>query len=125
MLQIEHIGYDTELDTVSILDENGGTNNDAEYLALIAGLELAIKLNIRCILVRGDSELIIKQVTGKYQVRATNLIPLHNTVKLLERQFDEIKYEHVKREFNKRADKLANTALDKKTVESIPNLFHL
>ena len=116
---------DTELDTVSILDESGGTNNDAEYLALIAGLELAIKLNIRCILVRGDSELIIKQVTGKYQVRATNLIPLHNTVKMLERQFDEIKYEHVKREFNKRADKLANTALDKKTVESIPNLFHL
>ena len=107
---------DTELDTVSRLDESGGTNNDAEYLALIAGLELAIKLNIRSILVRGDSELIIKQVTDKYQVKATNLIPLHNTVKMLEQKFDEIKYEHVKRDFNKRADKLANMALDKKTV---------
>jgi|TARA_B110000285_G_scaffold142882_1_gene159665 deoxyadenosine/deoxycytidine kinase/ribonuclease HI len=106
---------DTELDTVSILDESGGTNNDAEYLSLIAGLELAIKLNIKSILVRGDSELIIKQVTGEYQVRATNLIPLHNKVKVLEEKFNKISYGHVKREFNKRADKLANMALDKKT----------
>ena len=64
---------------------------------------------------RGDSELIIKQVIGEYQVRAANLIPLHNKVKVLEQNFDEIKYEHVKREFNKQADKLANMALDKKT----------
>jgi ribonuclease HI len=75
--------------------------------------KLAKEHKITC---KNDSELIIKQIIGKYQVKATNLIPLHNTVKMLEQKFDEIKYEHVKREFNKRADKLANMALDKKTL---------
>ena len=106
--------YGDTITTYSKISENGGSNNEAEYLSLIQGLKLAIKSKIRNITVKGDSSLIINQVTGKYQVRADNLIPLHETVKILEMNFDNIKYEHVKREFNKEADKLANMALDKK-----------
>lgn len=100
--------------TCSKVYEKGGSNNDAEYMSLIQGLKLAINSKIRNITVKGDSSLIISQVIGKFQVRAENLIPLHETVKVLEMNFDNIKYEHVKREFNKDADKLANMALDKK-----------
>ena len=98
----------------SEVSENGGSNNDAEYLSLIAGLKLAIRSQIKTLNVKGDSALIINQVTGKFQVKAENLIPLHNTVKELEKNFYNIDYQHVKREFNKDADKLANQSLDKK-----------
>jgi len=90
----------------------GGTNNVAEYKALIEGLRLAIQNNITNILVKGDSQLIINQMTGKYKVKADKLIPLYNDAKDLERQFTDISYQHIKREFNKQADKLANLALD-------------
>ena len=102
------------LHSCSEVSENGGSNNDAEYLSLIAGLKLAIRSQIKTLNVKGDSALIINQVTGKFQVKAENLIPLHNTVKELEKNFYNIDYQHVKREFNKDADKLANQSLDKK-----------
>ena len=90
----------------------GGTNNVAEYKALIEGLRLALQNNITNILVKGDSQLIINQMTGKYKVNADKLIPLYNDAKYLERQFTNISYQHIKREYNKAADKLANLALD-------------
>ena len=91
---------------------SAGTNNEAEYMALIKGLNMAIDYNIKRIRVEGDSNLILNQMIGKYQVKAQNLIPLYNCAKLLEEQFDYIEYKHIKREFNKEADKLANKALD-------------
>ena len=92
--------------------ENGGTNNEAEYLSLIKGLELAIYSNMNALHVEGDSSLIINQMKGTNKVNAKNLIPLHTQAKELEKRFHYIDYKHVKREFNKEADKLANMALD-------------
>jgi len=91
---------------------SSGTNNEAEYYALIKGLKLALDCNIKSIIVEGDSNLIINQMMGKYQVKAENLIPLYNSAKILDEQFDHIEYRHIRREFNKEADKLANKALD-------------
>jgi len=93
-------------------NENGGTNNEAEYLSLIKGLELALHSDIKAIHVEGDSSLIINQMKGTNKVNAKNLIPLHTQAKELEKKFHYIDYKHVKREFNKEADKLANMALD-------------
>lgn len=93
-------------------NENGGTNNEAEYLSLIKGLELALHSDINTIHVEGDSSLIINQMKGTNKVNAKNLIPLHTQAKELEKKFHYIDYKHVKREFNKEADKLANMALD-------------
>ena len=94
------------------LYEEGGTNNDAEYLSLIEGLQLARDADIKHLHVKGDSSLVINQVTGKFQVRAENLLPLYNRVKILENCFTNISYQHIRREFNKLADALANKALD-------------
>tara|TARA_B110000037_G_scaffold222319_1_gene296658 strand:- start:4601 stop:5887 length:1287 start_codon:yes stop_codon:yes gene_type:complete len=93
-------------------NDNGGTNNEAEYLSLIKGLELAIYSNMNALHVEGDSSLIINQMNGTNKVNAKNLIPLHTQAKELEKRFHYIDYKHVKREFNKEADKLANMALD-------------
>lgn len=93
--------------------KTNGTNNEAEYLSLIKGMRLALKYNIKSIRVEGDSNLILNQMSGKYQVKAENLIPLYNAAKLLESEFNIISYHHIRREFNKEADKLANQALDK------------
>ena len=93
-------------------NDNGGTNNEAEYLSLIKGLELAIYSNMNALHVEGDSSLIINQMNGTNKVNAKNLIPLHTQAKELEKRFHYIDYKHVKREFNKEADKLANLALD-------------
>ncbi len=89
-----------------------GTNNVAEYKALIDGLEMAKENSITKINIQGDSQLIINQMTGVYKVKAENLIPLYEKAKQLETYFDKINYSHIKREFNKAADKLANLALD-------------
>jgi ribonuclease HI len=93
-------------------NENGGTNNEAEYLSLIKGLELALQSDMNALHIEGDSSLIINQMNGTNKVNAKNLIPLHKQAKELERKFHYIDYKHIKREFNKDADKLANKALD-------------
>ena len=102
---------------------SSGTNNEAEYYALIKGLKLALDCNIKSIIVEGDSNLIINQMTGKYQVKAENLIPLYNSAKILDEQFDYIEYRHIRREFNKEADKLANKALDTNTCSGCHPTF--
>ena len=102
---------------------SSGTNNEAEYYALIKGLKLALDCNIKSIIVEGDSNLILNQMTGKYQVKAENLIPLYNSAKILDEQFDYIEYRHIKREFNKEADKLANKALDTNTCSGCYPIF--
>ena len=94
------------------LMKNRGTNNVSEYMALIDGLQMAIEHNITNINIEGDSQLIINQMTGKYNVKAENLKPLYEEAKLLSENFNNINYKHIKREYNKQADKLANEALD-------------
>lgn len=93
---------------------DSATNNVAEYFGLIRGLKRALKMNIRSLIVKGDSQLIIKQMKGEYQVKSESMIELYNIAKEFESQFKNISYEHVYRKYNKRADQLSNEGLLKK-----------
>ncbi|USZ72528.1 ribonuclease HI [Natronosalvus halobius] len=88
------------------------TNNQAEYEALIAALEGARDYGYDEVHVRGDSELIVKQVRGEYNTNNPELREKRVTVHELLREFDEWTLEHVPREVNDRADALANEAMD-------------
>ncbi len=87
------------------------TNNQAEYSGLIIGLTRAIELNIKSLLVNGDSLLVINQMNGKYKCHSENVLPFYHTAKELSSKFDNIQYHHIFRNFNKRADKLSNIAI--------------
>jgi len=89
------------------------TNNTAEYNGLILGLTKAIEMKINNLVVKGDSELIIKQMTGEYKVSAPNLKYLFNNEKKLEKKISNICYKHIYREKNTVADRLANEGLTK------------
>ncbi|MDD4859240.1 MAG: ribonuclease HI family protein [Dehalococcoidales bacterium] len=88
------------------------TNNQAEYRALIAGLQQAISLGAKEVEIRSDSELMVRQLTGRYRVKNAGLKPLYDeAVKLLSR-FTRCSYVNIPREQNCEADALANRALD-------------
>jgi ribonuclease HI len=87
------------------------TNNASEYTGLILGMKKAINEGIKTITVKGDSQLVIKQMKGEYKVNSSNLEELYKTAKTLENSFDKIQYEHVYRKDNKRADELSNQGL--------------
>jgi ribonuclease HI len=87
------------------------TNNEAEYNGLIIGLNKAIELNIKSLLVNGDSLLVINQMTGKYKCHSQNLLPFYNSAKELSKKFEAIQFQHIYRDFNKRADELSNIAI--------------
>ena len=89
------------------------TNNFAEYSALLAGLEEALKREAREIDIRMDSELAIKQLQGVYRVKNANLRPLYEKAKTLLARFTAHGLQHVPRAENKKADALANEALDR------------
>lgn len=87
------------------------TNNVAEYHGLLMGLQKATALNIKNITVKGDSMLIIKQLKGEFKVKSPAMIPLFEMAQAFIQKIDVVKYEHVYREYNKRADALANAGL--------------
>lgn len=89
------------------------TNNVAEYTAVIRGLERALELGATDVLLRSDSQLLINQLTGRYRVKTPHLQPLHRRVRELGARFDAIEYEHVRRERNTEADRLANLGVDR------------
>lgn len=88
------------------------TNNEAEYQAAIAGVEAALGLGATRIELRMDSQLVVRQLEFRYQVRHPRLKPFFARLLELRRQFAEFTVLHVPREQNKRADELANLALD-------------
>jgi ribonuclease HI len=88
------------------------TNNQAEYQALLIGLQEAVKLAPARLTVRMDSELIVKQLNGEYRVRNRDLQPLHDRARELMEQLTDVKVVHVPREENVDADRLANQAID-------------
>ena len=90
------------------------TNNQAEYNGLLLGLDYAVNLNIGSIYVEGDSLLVINQMTGKFKCESPNIINLYNKAKHLETKFDFIEFNHIYRNLNKRADELANIAIENK-----------
>ena len=84
------------------------TNNEAEYTGLILGLNTALKQGITELQVRGDSQLVIRQMQGKYKVNSPKLAPLHKCATTLAAKFTKIDYDHVYRDKNQRADALSN-----------------
>ncbi len=109
---------------VMIQEENGpmerevwkfigeATNNVAEYEALLLALREAGRLKSAGVRIRSDSELLVRQVEGRYRVRNPRLIVLHSQVCDLIRTISSFHIEHVDRELNRRADALANRAID-------------
>jgi len=88
------------------------TNNQAEYTAIIIGLEKALELGATEVDVRMDSELATKQLNGEYKVKDQGLAKLFLQVKNLLHDFDQVTFRHVYREQNTEADALVNSCLD-------------
>lgn len=88
-----------------------GTNNFAEYTALIRALRIAIYFNTRALKIRTDSELAVKQVSGDYKVSNKNIKPLYDEVVRLKKMINSCRIEHVTRNLNEKADYLAGKAI--------------
>jgi ribonuclease HI len=101
----------------NLLEERGeligeGTNNVAEYKALLLGISRAAELGASEVELIGDSELVVRQVKGEYKVKDAALRELHAQVRDALRQFEDWSIRHVRREQNERADGLVNQTLD-------------
>src|SRR5271156_3026046 len=94
------------------------TNNVAEYYALLAALGYAATHDIRALRIRSDSELLVRQMQGRYKVKSADLKPLYERAAILSRQLKYFAIEHVRREQNRDADALASVALDSGPVNS-------
>src|SRR4051794_13722353 len=90
------------------------TNNVAEYTALITCMEEAKRLGAKRVKVRGDSELVVRQMTGQYRVKHPDLIPLYREAKGLFDSFEQATIEHNYRHKNELADRLGNLAMDRR-----------
>lgn len=90
------------------------TNNQAEYVALIRAMLIAIYFKTKFLKIRSDSELVVRQLLGEYQVNNSQIKKLYDKVMELKKQIPNFKIEHVMRNFNERADYLAKKAADKK-----------
>ena len=101
----------TEIYSKSLYVGDKETNNIAEYTGLIIGLTEAVNLKIKNLNVKGDSELIIKQMNDEYKVKSINILQLFKNAKKLTESFNEITFNHVYRNDNIRADELANNSL--------------
>lgn len=88
------------------------TNNVAEYTAVKRALELCQKEEVSSLTLRSDSELMVKQMTGIYRVKSPDLKPIFLECQSLAKSFSDFCVEHVRREKNEQADRLANEALD-------------
>jgi probable phosphoglycerate mutase len=89
------------------------TNNFAEYSALLAALEFAITNGHRSLRVVSDSELMVKQMKGQYRVNSPELRPLYDEAKRRVPRLEHFQIQHVLREKNRHADRLANLAMDR------------
>jgi ribonuclease HI len=106
--------YDPEGETAREMSRYLGraTNNVAEYMGLLMGLEEALRLGVKRLRVESDSELLVRQLNGIYRVKEPRLIELHRKAKALLRRFESHRVQHVYREENRIADKLANRGID-------------
>jgi ribonuclease HI len=89
-----------------------GTNNIAEYTALIIGLEEALRHDVEDLEVRMDSKLVVEQMNGRWRVRDAKLRPLATRARELLGRFPEWRLRHIPRDENAVADLLANRAID-------------
>lgn len=112
-------GYGVRIQSAdgTVLDELHGalgiaTNNVAEYNGLLAALQWAVNNNVNRLHIRADSELLVKQMRGEYKVKNPGLQALYVRARLLVAQLGDVKFEHVRREFNTDADRLSNLGMD-------------
>jgi ribonuclease HI len=89
------------------------TNNQAEYKGVLQAIKKAKELKAKEITFYLDSELIVKQMNGQYRVKNRDLIPLYMEIRKYILEFQKVEFNHVRREYNKEADALANMAMDK------------
>ena len=102
------------------------TNNIAEYAALLALLEHARTLHPAALRIRSDSELLIRQMEGRYRVKDPSLRILHTAARRMIDRIPGVKLEHVPRERNREADALANRAMDEEGSSGpLPEAFRL
>jgi ribonuclease HI len=106
--------YDESNNKIAEISNHIGvaTNNQAEYLAIIAGLERVVSLGYKNVIVKADSELVIMQINGLYKIRNTALRPLYQKVVQLTGALENVILTYIPREQNADADALANRALD-------------
>jgi broad specificity phosphatase PhoE/ribonuclease HI len=88
------------------------SNNVAEYRGLIAGLQAALDLGASVVEVRMDSKLVVEQMSSRWKVKHPDMQVLAREAAALVRQFDKVTFQHMRREFNKHADRLANEGMD-------------
>jgi ribonuclease HI len=100
------------------------TNNYAEYNGLLAALGYALEQGYKALKVVSDSELLVKQVRGEYKVKSPSLQELNRHARELIAKLDWFAIEHVLRESNREADRLANAAMDKGMGRAVPAVSH-
>jgi len=88
------------------------TNNVSEYNGLLAALRWVKEHGHTAVHIRADSQLLIEQMRGNYKVKHPGLQPLHAKARLLAHEIGRVTFEHVRREFNKDADRLSNLGMD-------------
>jgi ribonuclease HI len=115
-------GYGVRVEDLhgALIDEFHGfigtsTNNVAEYNGLLAALKYALEHGHRSVRIKSDSELLVKQMRGEYRVKNPGLQPLYQEARAIAGNLDRITYEHIRREQNEDADRLANEAMDEGT----------
>jgi ribonuclease HI len=93
------------------------TNNVAEYQALVHALRHALARSAQRVRVFSDSELVVRQIEGRYKVRHPDMQALHREARALIARLERFEIRHVRREQNREADRLANQALDEKASQ--------
>ena len=112
------VGYRIEDEAGAVLDEAGrtigvATNNEAEYRALITALRRAAALGATEVDVHSDSELLMRQMTGRYRVKSPHLKQLWDEAQQAADRFEQVRYLEVRRAENTDADRQVNLALDR------------
>jgi ribonuclease HI len=88
------------------------TNNQAEYKGVLQAIKKAKELKAKELTFYLDSELIVKQMNGQYRVKNKDLLPIYMEIRKYILDFQKVEFNHVRREYNKEADALANMAMD-------------
>jgi ribonuclease HI len=89
-----------------------GTNNEAEYNAILLGVQCARSLGVNHLIIEGDSLLAVNQLNGDWRVKESRLKVLYDQIKEELKAYKSCDVRHIRRELNKRADELANQAMD-------------
>jgi ribonuclease HI len=92
------------------------TNNVAEYMGCLAGIRVALNNDIKSLTVYGDSMLVVNQLNKNWKVKSDKLKKIYDEINKFTSQFDFIEFKHVYRTNNKKADSLANEALDQQGI---------